>query len=94
MRYGKTLPRNYGGANSPSNLDGSDVDDEARRGAEIEELRNFKTPDLDAKFEDQEEGTEMGLEEKEEVINIFNTFLSFQEFHKTFIHQKSYFLFF
>ena len=63
MRYGQTLPRNYGGARSPSNLDreGSEEED-ARRGAEIEELRNFKTPDL-AKFEDQEEEEE----EEEEV---------------------------
>merc|ERR1712232_334401 len=57
MRYGKTLPRNYGGANN--NLGGSDDDDdeEARRGAEIEELRNFRTPDL-TKFEDEKEDVE------------------------------------
>ena len=56
MKYGRTLPRNYGGARSPSNLDRSG-DEEARRD-EIEELRNFKTPDL-SKFADQEEQQEV-----------------------------------
>ena len=52
MKYGRTLPRNYGGARSPSNQDRSE-DEEARKG-EIEELRNFKTPDL-SKFADQDD---------------------------------------
>ncbi|XP_063694392.1 uncharacterized protein LOC134826058 [Bolinopsis microptera] len=64
LRYGQTLPRNYGGAKSPSNLDGSE-EDEARRGAEIEELRNFKTPDL-SKFEDQEKEIETKRGDKAE----------------------------
>ena len=67
LRYGQTLPRNYGGAKSPSNLEGSE-EDEARRGAEIEELRNFKTPDL-SQFEDQEKEIEVGLEERKSIVN-------------------------